>query len=120
MIKEKAIVYVHTDYWGALAANDLRAQEQHCLAYAEANGLKVAKVFRNESWKRRKGGLMTTLLRYVKDSAEKIDWVIIDHPCNLDSTKKLLIHKIATFRAVGLKIAFVALQTKNKNHEKNN
>ncbi len=114
---KKAIVYVRTDFWGVMAVNDLLSQEKHCLAYAEANDLKIAKVFRERPWRRSKKGQISAALQYAKDSAGKIDLLIVHRPINLDRFKVFLIKKIAAFRSIGVRVAFVILQNKTKQHE---
>ncbi len=117
---KKAIVYVRTDYWGKWAVDDLLSQEKHCLAYAEANGLKIAKVFRERYWRRRKKGQIPAALQYAKDSAGEINLLIVYRPENLDKYKMFCNQKIAAFKSIGVKVAFVTLENKNKNHEKTN
>ena len=111
---KKAIIYVRTDFWGGMAVKDLLAQEKHCLAYAAANGLKIAKVFREVPWKRQKKGQISAALQYAKASGGEIDLLIVDRPKNLDSTKMYCIKKIAAFRSIGMRIVFVALENKTK------
>jgi hypothetical protein len=111
---KKAIIYVRTDYWAAKAVQDLLTQERRCLAYAEANGLTVAKVFREKPWEHQKKGQISAAVQYIKDSAGEIDLLIVYRPKNLDSTKMYWIKKIAMFRSIGMKIVFVSLENKNK------
>jgi hypothetical protein len=111
---KKAIIYVRTDYWAAKAVQDLLAQERHCLAYAAANNLKIAKVFREKPWKRQKKSELFKALQYAKDSKGEVNLLIVDRPKNLDSTKMYWIKKIAMFRSIGMKIVFVSLENKNK------
>lgn len=111
---EKAIVYVRTDFWGAMAVQDLLAQEKRCLAYAEANGLKVAKVFRELPWKRKKGTQILEAQKYVEQNAGKIDTLIVYRPRNLARFKPDFISRIAGFRSLGLKVSIVIYQNKSK------
>ena len=109
-IMKKAIIYVRTDFWGALAVKDLLAQEKHCLAYAEANGLKIANVFREKPWKRQKKGQIAAALQYAKDSAGEVDMLIVYRQKNLDNTKMYFIKKVAAFRSIGMRIVFTSLE----------
>lgn len=106
---KKAIVFVRSQLWGHRAVDDLLFQEKKCLAFAQTNGLKVVKVFRQPPWRKSKKGLFPAAIEFIRECGD-IDSVLIYRPRNLDHIRSLWIHKVSEFRNLGAKVVFVINQ----------
>lgn len=114
MIVKMSIVYVRSDYWGAKAVNDLLAQEKRCMAYAAANGLEVAKVFREVPWRKTKRGQLPEALRYARSNAERINLLIVHSHRTLSHFNMGFRPLLKQIEDTGVRVEFVSLQSKRK------
>lgn len=104
------IVYVRTDYWGEWAVEDLLHQEKRCLAYAQANKLKVVKVLREQFYYR--GKELPRLFSYLRKNPRKANHLLILDPKVLTKSAVHNAYLRKKIEAYGVKIESISHRLK--------